>query len=352
MIRSIARRRVRARAFTIIVVACALCSIVFADADADATSTEADSARTWNVTRATDPILDTPSIVATLPARPAPGEESAVQSLRLSCTDGMLNAVIQWGVTVDRKWTGREPGQAEVLVRFGENAPVWQHWRRATRTPVTQANEPSKFMEQLGGHRTLALRVYPSEERPITVVFDLTEAKPVIAEVMSACRASAEGMARVKAGLAELRRQAVAERKRIEAAKKKAQEERRRIEAARRAEAERALQEAITLDARRLEEQRLALLDAGRMEYIGQIKAKIDRNWLRPPRTAAGLKCVVRVSQIPGGEVVQVEIQSSSGNVAFDRSVEEAVLRSSPLPVPKDPSLFDRNITITFEPEV
>ena len=49
---------------------------------------------------------------------------------------------------------------------------------------------------------------------------------------------------------------------------------------------------------------------------------------------------------------MQAEIQSSSGNVAFDRSVEEAVLRSSPLPVPKDPSLFDRNVVITFEPDV
>ena len=59
---------------------------------------------------------------------------------------------------------------------------------------------------------------------------------------------------------------------------------------------------------------------------------------------------MVRVSQIPGGEVVQAEILSSSGNIAFDRSVEEAVLRSSPLPLPKFPSLFDRNIVITFEP--
>lgn len=60
---------------------------------------------------------------------------------------------------------------------------------------------------------------------------------------------------------------------------------------------------------------------------------------------------MVRVSQLPGGDVVQVDIQAGSGNVAFDRSVEEAVLRSTPLPVPKDPSLFDRHIVITFEPE-
>ena len=113
----------------------------------------------------------------------------------------------------------------------------------------------------------------------------------------------------------------------------------------------RALQEQIAVDARLLEKERRSLLEAGRIEYIAQIKDKIERNWLRPPGTASGLKCVVRVSQLPGGDVVQVDIQTGSGNVAFDRSVEEAVLRSSPLPVPKDPSLFDRDIVITFEPE-
>ena len=105
------------------------------------------------------------------------------------------------------------------------------------------------------------------------------------------------------------------------------------------------------MEGRLLEEERRSLLEAGRIEYIAQIKDKIERNWLRPPGTASGLKCVVRVSQLPGGDVVQVDIQTGSGNVAFDRSVEEAVLRSTPLPVPKDPSLFDRNIVITFEPE-
>ena len=313
------------------------------------------------------------------------------QNLRLACTDGTLRASIRWGATLDREWTARDPGQAEVLVRFGESAPAWQHWRRPAGRPVTEASEPGEFMKHLGAHRTVALRVYPSEERPMTVVFDLTEVKPVIEEVMGACRTSAERKERVTAGLAELRSQAEAERKRIEeerrsaererieearkkaeterkrieAARKKAEAERERIEAARKKteaelkrieaaryrEAERALQEAIALDARQLDGERRARLDAEQIEYIAQIKARIERNWLRPPGTAVGLKCVVRVSQIPGGEVVQAEIQSSSGSVAFDRSVEDAVLRASPLPVPNDPSLFDRNIVITFESE-
>ena len=149
-----------------------------------------------------------------------------------------------------------------------------------------------------------------------------------------------------KARRIEERAQAAeAERKKAEEARRKAEEERRRKEM------EIALQEEIAKAAQELEKERLALLDAGRAEYIAQIKDKIERNWLRPPGAPTGLKCVVRVSQIPGGEVVQAEIRTSSGNVAFDRSVEDAVLRASPLPAPKDPELFDRHIVITFEPE-
>ena len=142
------------------------------------------------------------------------------------------------------------------------------------------------------------------------------------------------------------------ELRRVKAQKKKAEAERRQIEDTRRRETERALQEAIAQDARQLEKERLALLDAGRMEYIAQIKDKIEKNWIRPTEPVSGLKCVVRVTQIPGGKVVEVEIQTSSGDAEFNRSVQDAGLRTSPLPVPKDPSLFDRNILVMFEPEV
>ena len=93
------------------------------------------------------------------------------------------------------------------------------------------------------------------------------------------------------------------------------------------------------------------MLGAGGREYHDQIRNKVRRNWLRPPGAEIGLECIVLVSQIPGGEVVKAEILTSSGNVAFDRSVEEAVLRASPLPEPKDPSLFDRDIQIIFRGE-
>ena len=85
-------------------------------------------------------------------------------------------------------------------------------------------------------------------------------------------------------------------------------------------------------------------------EYSLAIRAAVERNWLRPPGAPAQLSCTERVSQAPSGDVVTVEIVESSGNRTFDNSVENAVWKSSPLPLPEDPSLFSRNLHFVFDP--
>ena len=82
--------------------------------------------------------------------------------------------------------------------------------------------------------------------------------------------------------------------------------------------------------------------------YMAQIRQKIERNWSAPASANAELECSVRVRQIPGGEVIGVTILSCNGDEAVRRSVEAAVHRSSPLPEPSDPSLFDRNILLNL----
>ena len=86
-------------------------------------------------------------------------------------------------------------------------------------------------------------------------------------------------------------------------------------------------------------------------EYSLAIRAAVERNWIRPPGAPAHLACVVRVSQAPSGDVVTVQIIESSGNRAFDSSVENAVWKSSPLPLPKDVGLFRRDLQFMFDPE-
>ena len=46
--------------------------------------------------------------------------------------------------------------------------------------------------------------------------------------------------------------------------------------------------------------------------------------------------------------MVGVAIMSCNGDEAVKRSIEAAIYRSSPLPEPPDPSLFDRNILLNL----
>ncbi len=87
--------------------------------------------------------------------------------------------------------------------------------------------------------------------------------------------------------------------------------------------------------------------------YKGLIRSQITRNWMFPASYQKGMKCKILVRLIPSGDVASVRIIQSSGNSAFDRSVEMAVNKASPLPVPKSSSgLFDhfREVEFVFDP--
>jgi colicin import membrane protein len=57
----------------------------------------------------------------------------------------------------------------------------------------------------------------------------------------------------------------------------------------------------------------------------------------------------VEVRLIPSGEVIDAQIVRSSGNPAFDRSVEAAVFKASPLPVPPDREVMEQFRSLRFE---
>ena len=80
------------------------------------------------------------------------------------------------------------------------------------------------------------------------------------------------------------------------------------------------------------------------------IEQRIVRNWNRPPSARAGLECEVRVAQTPSGTVLSVQIDQCNGDAAVKQSIEAAVMRSSPLPPPPDPRLFERNLVLVFKP--
>ena len=135
--------------------------------------------------------------------------------------------------------------------------------------------------------------------------------------------------------------------------KKQKEEEARLVEQRRKQEEERALQEQLAAEQRQLEAEREKKVQSIVDRYIEIIKQKVTRNWFRPAGAKENLSCTVTVRLIPGGEVLDVRITKSSGDPLFDRSVETAVLKASPLPLPPDPSLFERFriLQFVFKPE-
>lgn len=163
------------------------------------------------------------------------------------------------------------------------------------------------------------------------------------AELAERERRASEAKAKTKAKL-EAQARAEAERKARAAAE--------REQAARRqAEAERARRES-ELRAQMAAEERVnaARGSAQQAEYKALIEARINRAWIRPATARSGINCEVRVTQVPGGEVVGVQLTRCNGDAAVRESIEAAVYRASPLPQPPNPDLFDRNLLVTFAP--
>ncbi len=87
-----------------------------------------------------------------------------------------------------------------------------------------------------------------------------------------------------------------------------------------------------------------------RAGYIQAIRNKVEANWIRPPG-ATDVTCKVHVKQLPGGQVANVRVVSSCGGPALDRSVEQAIYKSDPLPSPPSGNLFQSDIEFTFRPD-
>jgi colicin import membrane protein len=85
-------------------------------------------------------------------------------------------------------------------------------------------------------------------------------------------------------------------------------------------------------------------------EYIARIQSKVRGNWILPQELQGNPEAIILVIQLPTGEVLSTKVLKSSGNPAYDTAVERAILKSSPLPLPSDRALFDRELKLTFRP--
>jgi colicin import membrane protein len=87
-------------------------------------------------------------------------------------------------------------------------------------------------------------------------------------------------------------------------------------------------------------------------EAMSKISSKIRSNIVMPPDVANSAQAIFAVTLLPGGAVLNARLAQSSGNAAYDNAVERAILKSQPLPLPADASLFNRfrELKLKFKP--
>jgi colicin import membrane protein len=206
----------------------------------------------------------------------------------------------------------------------------WWHYRAPKPAPQTLAIEATVVHTPPKPTPPAPPAPVPPQEDPAV---QAQKAAQAAAEKAAAEKAAAERAAAAKAE---------AERKAKEA-ERKAQE----LLAQQRAQSEADLRSQLAA------EEHLNAVESSpqKAEYLALITAKINRAWIRPPSARPGLKCVVHITQVAGGEITRVSVEGCNGDDAVLQSVQTAAYRASPLPAPPDAALFDPNITVTFAPD-
>ncbi|MGD9264754.1 MAG: cell envelope integrity protein TolA [Lysobacterales bacterium] len=157
-------------------------------------------------------------------------------------------------------------------------------------------------------------------------------------------------LARQQEELERLRRQReeAARQARLEEERLKQLDTRREEEAAeqRRAQAEADMLERMAAEQA---EFRAGYIATERDKYVAAINAQVTNNWLRPPTARPGLRCKLRVVQIPGGEVISAAIVGACvADEATRRSIIAAVERTGILPYRGFEDVFEREIDFIF----
>jgi colicin import membrane protein len=180
------------------------------------------------------------------------------------------------------------------------------------------------------------------------------------AEIARKVRLEAERQAKLEA---ERKAKEAAQRERLEreqreAAQKKLQEEQRQLAEARDRQARMAQE--MKLQAERERAQREAqqqaiaaneaALSRAEADYIRRIQAKIRGNVTLPPDLPGNPEAIFEVVQLPTGEIIEARLKKSSGFRAYDEAVQRAIQKSSPLPRPDRPELFQRALQLKFRP--
>jgi len=112
------------------------------------------------------------------------------------------------------------------------------------------------------------------------------------------------------------------------------------------------------------EKRRLAMKETMRAEiaaatsaevgrYQDMIRSRIRRNIVMPPDVPASAVAEFKVTLLPGGMVMDVQLVKSSGSRVYDDAAERAIYKAQPLPLPTDVGLqkMFRELRLTIKPQ-
>lgn len=85
-------------------------------------------------------------------------------------------------------------------------------------------------------------------------------------------------------------------------------------------------------------------------DYIHRLRTKLRGNIVVPRGVRGNPEAVFMVSQKTNGEITRVQLKHSSGSAVLDRALEQAIRRSSPLPLPGTPGLFAPELELKLRP--
>jgi colicin import membrane protein len=168
--------------------------------------------------------------------------------------------------------------------------------------------------------------------------------------------------------LEKKKQQEIDRRKDEDAKKLKTQQQQQQVELKKKDEEKKKLEKervAQDAEAKKLAAEKQALADklakqaasaqAGEIDkYRRLIQDRVRRNIVEPPNLQGNPEVEFEVRLLPGGDVLEtsLKLRRSSGNPAYDQAVERAILKSSPLPLPSDPAMFNtfRDLNLKIKP--
>lgn len=148
----------------------------------------------WSVETTSNPLDDTPRVVARLKAVEGQGRfgGGGPVELYVRCQSGKLEVFIWWREFLGGSAIGG--GLVEVTTRFDKEEPTTRKWNQSTDMQMTFVPVGAEgFAMKLTGRSRLVTMVTPVAANPVTAVFDLAGADRAVEAVRSACRPASEG---------------------------------------------------------------------------------------------------------------------------------------------------------------